>query len=118
MKKEDLLKEMRDSVGTKDPILFFEKMVDVFSLLFDRIDHLEKKIGAVTVAASHWDSRLASDMIAGEVQRLRNIDRAVYHLQISTLKAAYAENKVTQNYEDFVKFWQDTLGWHPFLDNQ
>src|SRR5574338_275445 len=117
MKREELLKEMKESIGTKDPIEFFDKLTDVLGILFDRIDQLEstvKKASTTTVAASHWDPRLASDMLSAEVQKLRAADKDVWSNEISALKLAYAEDKVTQNYEDFVKFWQGILGFHPF----
>lgn len=121
MKKEDLLKEMKDSIGTKDPIEYFKKMTDIFELLFNRIESLEtqvKKMSTVAVAASHWDPRLASDMISAEVRKLREStdDKTVWATEITALKQAYAEDKVTQSYEEFVAFWQETLGFHPFLD--
>lgn len=121
MKREELLKEMKESIGTKDPIEFFDKLTDVLTALFDRIDQLEvevRKSSTAAIAASHWDPRLASDMIASEVKKLResSADKTVWAVEITALKQAYAEDKVTQNYEDFVKFWQSTLGFHPFLD--
>lgn len=119
MKREDLLKDMKESIGTKDPLEFFDKLTDVLTLLFDRIDQLEEsvnKAGTHAVAASHWDPRLAADMISAEVKKLRDADKDVWANEINALKIAFAEDKVTQNYEDFVKFWQDLLGFHPFLD--
>jgi hypothetical protein len=119
MNRQALLKEMRDSVGTKDPIEFFTKLTDVFTLLFDRIDELEERVAkssAVAIATSHWDPRVASDMLADQVKKLRESDKDTYATEISALKIAFAEDKVTQNYETFVKFWQETLGFHPFLD--
>jgi len=121
MNKENLLKEMKESIGTKDPIEFFAKLTDVFDLLFARLDQLEEKVSkmsTVAVAASHWDPRLASDMLAAEVKKLRETDpnKDVWDVEISALKKAYAEDKVTQSYEEFVAFWQETLGFHPFLD--
>ena len=119
MKREEVLKEMRESIGTKDPIEFFAKLTDVFTLLFDRLDQLEaevKKGSTIAVAAAHWDPRVASDMISAEVKKLRDNDRDSWDIEITALKKAYAEDKVTQNYEDFVKFWRETLGFHPFLD--
>ncbi len=37
MNRQDLIKEMRASVGTKDPVVFFEKMVDLFDALFEEV---------------------------------------------------------------------------------
>lgn len=118
MNREVLLKEMKDAVGTKDPIEFFAKMVDTFALLFDRIDFLEKSLRQIktqSALAVEWDARLASDMIAKQVQVLRQ-DKDTYANEITALKQAYAEDKITQSYQEFCQFWSDTLGWHPFLD--
>jgi len=118
MKREDVLKEMKESVGTKDPIEFFAKMVDVFNLLFDKIDNLEKSLKRVktqSALAIQWEPKVASDMLAKQVQVLRQ-DKDTYATEIETLKKAFAEDVVTRNYEDFCNFWVDTLGWHPFLD--
>lgn len=120
MKREDVLKEMKESIGTKDPLVFFAKMVDVFTLLFDHIDFLERDIRRIKVQSAlavHWDSQLASKMIADQVNKYRNnLDKDAYENEISVLKKAFAEDKVTQSYEEFTQFWRDTLGWHPFLD--
>lgn len=119
MKREDLLKEMRESVGTKDPIVFFEKMVDVFGLLFDRIEHLEEtnqRLKTQSALAIQWEPKVASDMLARQVNVLRNQDKDAFATEISALKKAFADDRVTQNYNDFCNFWQETLGFHPFLD--
>lgn len=118
MKREDLLKEMKDSVGNKEPVEFFAKMVDVFSLLFDRIDQLENNLQHLKIQSSlaiQWEPKIASDMIAKQVDVLRQ-DKDTYFNEITALKKAFAEDVVTQNYHEFCKFWLDTLGWHPFLD--
>lgn len=119
MKKEDLLKEMKESIGTKDPLVFFDKMVDVFNLMFDRMEVLEKSLNRIktqSALAIKWESKVASDMLSKEVDILRRTDKDTYAVEISALKQAYSEDLVTQNYNDFCKFWEDTLGWHPFLD--
>ncbi len=118
MSHKDLLKEMRDSVGTKDPVVFFEKMVSVFDALFEKLDGLEKDMHQLkthTALSIHWDPKVASDMITRQVQVLRQ-DKATYANEIHVLKEAFAEDKVTQNYADFCNFWVSCLGWHPFLD--
>src|ERR1700690_1944503 len=120
MKREDLLKDMKESVGTKDPVVFFDKMVDEFNLLFDRIDALEnisKRNALLTALAIHWDPNIAADMLATHVNILRQ-NKDVYHNEISLLKDAYTKNVVTQNYADFTAFWVDVLGYHPFLDSR
>lgn len=118
MNRESLLKEMRDSVGTKDPVEFFAKMTDVFGLLFDRIDVLEKNINRIkkhSALAIQWDPRMASELLAAQVNVLRQ-DKDVYFNEITALKTAFGEDKVTQSYAEFCQFWLDTLGSHPFLD--
>lgn len=118
MKREDLLKDMKSSVGTQEPVVFFEKMVDVFNLLFDKIDLLEKSLHNVktqTALSIEWEPRIAADMLVKQIEILRQ-DKDTYFTELSTLKKAYAEDLVTQNYTAFCQFWLDTLGWHPFLD--
>jgi hypothetical protein len=119
MKREDVLKEMKESIGTKDPLVFFAKMVDVLTLLFDRLDQMENQLDQVktqSALAIYWEPRLASDMLAKQVATLRQADKDTYTFEISELKKAYAEDKVTQSYLLFTEFWLNTLGWHPFLD--
>lgn len=119
MKREVLLKEMKDSVGTKDPVEYFAKMADVFSLLFDHIDSLQKDVTRskmLMALAIHWEPRVASVMIADEVTKLR-LNKDVYVSEITALKQAYADDVVTQSYDSFCNFWVGTLGWHPFLDS-
>ena len=118
MKRQDLLKEMKESVGTKDPVVFFDKMVDVFYLLFDKIGSLEiylKRNSILTSLAIQWDPKIAASMLVVQISTLRQ-DKMMYHSEISLLKDAYAKNEVTQSYEEFCNFWIDTLGWHPFLE--
>lgn len=119
MKREDLLKEMKESIGTKEPVEFFAKMVDVFNILFDKLEAQEsalQRIKTQSALAIQWEPKVASDMLAKEVNVLRARDKDAYATEILALKKAFSEDQVTQNYNDFCKFWQDTLGWHPFLD--
>lgn len=118
MKRQDLLKDMKDSIGTKEPVEFFDKMVDVFNLLFDKIEGLEKNLHDVKVHTSlsiEWEPRVAADLLVKQIDVLRQ-DKDTYFAEITALKKAYAEDLVTQNYNVFSQFWLDTLGWHPFLD--
>lgn len=118
MKREDLLKEMKDSIGNKDPIEFFAKMADIFSLLFDENDKLKEQLVLIktqSALAIQWEPKVASNMLAKEVDVLRK-DKDTYFNEIAALKKAFAEDKVTQNYQHFCQFWEETLGWHPFLD--
>lgn len=116
--EELLLKEMKDSVGTQDPIVFFSNLVKVLELLFVRADSLEKTLKQVALQSSlaiQWDPKLASDMLSNIIQNLRE-DKETYVEELSQLKKAFIEDKVTQNYQDFCAFWQEVLGYHPFLD--
>jgi hypothetical protein len=118
MKREELMKEMKEMIGKKDPVEFFGKMVDAFDMLFDQIDYLKGEMLAVrlnSALAIRWEPKLASDMLVAQVDVLR-ADKETYFNEISALKKAFQEDKVTQNYADFVAFWQETLGWHPFLN--
>lgn len=119
MNRKDLLKEMKDGIGNKDPIVFFEKMVDVFNLLFDKVESLESAVNRIQIHAAlaiQWEPMTAGNMIVKEIERLRGFDKALYHDEISILKQAYAEDKVTASYQEFCDFWVSTLGWHPFLE--
>jgi hypothetical protein len=118
MKREDLLAEMKKGIGNEDPIVFFSKMIDVFSLLFDRIDFLERDLRRIKIQSAlaiNWEPKVASDMLADQINILRQ-DKDTYFTELSTLKKAFAEDKVTQNYDDFCNFWIEVLGWHPFLE--
>lgn len=118
VKREDLLKEMKESIGTKDPLVFFDKMVDVLNLLFNRIDQLDSsnhRLQTYAALAIKWEPKVASGMLSQQIDILRQ-DKDTYFTELSAFKKAYAENIVTQNYPDFCRFWLDTLGWHPFLD--
>lgn len=118
MDRNILLQDMKEAVGTKDPIVYFEKMTAVFTLLFDRLDQLEKdnhQLRTYTALAIQWEPKVASDLISKQIDILRQ-DKETYFSEISTLKKAYADDVVTQNYADFCQFWINTLGWHPFLE--
>lgn len=118
MKRDDVLKEMKDLVGRKEPIEFFSKMVDVFTLMFDHIDNLEKQVRQAknhSALAIQWEPKVAANMLSEQIAVLKQ-DSDTYFAELSVLKKAYAEDVVTRNYFDFCRFWQDTLGYHPFLD--
>ena len=119
MKREDLLKEMSELIGTKDPVVFFGKMVDMFSMMFDTVERLEKDLKRVktqSALAIQWEPKVASDMLAKQVNVLRSQDKDAFASEITELKRAFTEDIVTQSYKEFCTFWEDTLGWHPFLD--
>ena len=118
MDRKTLLKEMKDSIGTQEPIVFFDKMVDLFNLLFDRIEDLEQNVAETkmnSALAIHWEPKVARSMITEQIDILR-VNKDTYVEEISKLKRAFIEDKVTQNYNDFCSFWEETLGFHPFLD--
>lgn len=117
MKREDLLADMRKTIGTQDPIHFFDKMVDVFDILFNQIDQLKFDLNKANIKATlaiQWESRVASAMLSDMINDLRQ-DKETYVEEISQLKKAFIEDKVTQSYKDFCEFWEKTLGYHPFL---
>ena len=117
MDRKTLLKEMKETNGTREPIVFFEKMVDMFSLIFDRIEKLEKDLGETRMNAAlaiQWEPKVARAMITDEISILRE-NKDTYVEEISKLKKAFIEDKVTQNYNEFCLFWEETLGFHPFL---
>jgi|ERR1700722_12893581 len=118
MNRSDLLKDMRASIGTQAPIVFFEKMTDLLGIVFDHIEKLEQnnqRLQELVPLAIQWEPRVASNMLAREIDLLKKTDKDIYAAEIQALKTAYAEDKVTQEYVDFCQFWQDTLGYHPFL---
>lgn len=126
MNREDVLKQMKDSVGTKEPTAFFAQMVDALSLLFDRIDDLEKELKTVQInstLAIHWDPRLAEKMISDEIQTLRRIGKQLdgpnmWENEIKELQSSYMTGNVVVSYPTFCTFWQDLLGYHPFLEHR
>ena len=74
MSHRNILKEMRDSIGTKDPVEFFEKMVLVFDVMFTKLEGLEKDLNKVKTNSAlsiQWDSKVASDMLTRQIQVLR-----------------------------------------------
>jgi hypothetical protein len=118
LNRNDLLQKMSSSVGKEDPIVFFKEMINVFTLLFDRIDELETNIHNTKTYAAlaiQWDPRVASNLLSKQIQVLRE-NKEIYFNQLSNFKIAYTEDKVTQDYKTFCQFWMDNLGCHPFLD--
>lgn len=118
MKRQELLKQMKESIGTKEPIEFFDNMVEVFNILLDKIDSLESNLNRVkthSALAIQWEPRVANDMLVKQIAILRE-DKESYHDELTKLKKASVENIVTLDYNTFCNFWMDTLGWHPFLD--
>lgn len=126
MNRQDLLKQMKDSVGTKEPTAFFTQMVDAFDLLFDKIDVLEKEIKRAqlnSVLAIHWDQRIADTMVNDEIVYLRKMGKQadginLYVDEIDMLQKAYMDKLAISDYSRFCKFWQELLGYHPFLEHR
>jgi hypothetical protein len=119
MNRKVILTDMKNSIGAQAPIVYFEKMTELLSGLFDHIEKLETSLNRVkthTALAIQWEPRVAADMLAKEIERLRQTDKDAFQVEIELLKRAYAEDLVTQEYASFCQFWQDIFGWHPFLD--
>jgi hypothetical protein len=117
MNRSDLLKEMKASVGTKDPTEYFSNLTDVLSLLFDELESSKQeaaKMKFLLALAIKWDYRVASDLLAVQINELR-VNKDIYFDEITKLKQAFKENIITLDYDTFCAFWQETLGWHPFL---
>lgn len=116
MDRQFVLNKMKNSIGTQDPVEFFKSFVDVFEILFNKIDLLEKELKLTKVSAAlaiDWDSSIASRLIAKQIEVLRQ-DPQTYHQEISALQTAY--NQTFTNSREFVQFWKETLGYHPFMD--
>ena len=74
MDRKTLLKDMRESIGTREPIIFFEKMIDVFTLLFEQNEKLEKDLAATRMNATlaiQWEPKVARAMITEQIDVLR-----------------------------------------------
>ena len=127
MNSKDLLKEMKDSIGTKDPEVFFAKMTDLFSVLFDKIDSLNEELERVklnSAMAIHWDERIALKMIDDEIQHMRTTGKDavfggnIYDNEINSLQLTYMGSDRIKSYAAFCKYWQEVLGYHPFLEQR
>jgi hypothetical protein len=116
--RDQLLKDMESSVGTKDPLVYFKNMTLLFKFLFEELDSLSQEnemLKTMAALAIKWEPTVARDMLDAQVNRLRE-SKDVFHAEISAFKKARMEDSVTQNYDNFCKFWEDTLGYHPFID--
>lgn len=128
MNKEDLIKEMKESIGTKDPIIFFQKMTDAFTMLFDNMDDLKKEVKRAqlnAVLAIDWDMQIARKMLDEEITFLRQVANQnfgttnMFENEIKELKnVLMTGGGIIGNYKAFVAFWQDLLGYHPFLEHR
>lgn len=120
----EVLKNMKNSVGSKDPIEFFKSLVDVLEVLVEQNNKLSSSLNFVInelkntkrnlALAINWDPKIASELIVAEIEKLRK-DTDTYHNEISILKNAY-KSSTFESYDAFVNFWKDTLGYHPFID--
>lgn len=126
MNKDDLLEDMRSSIGTKDPLVFFSCLVDVFDHLFNQIDDLKKELKSVqlnSTLAIQWDSKVAKNLIDEEIMVLRKIGKQddgtnFWEPEIKALQETYMQGKNIDDYVSFCAFWQDLLGYHPFLEKR
>lgn len=125
MNPKDVIKNMKESIGTKDPEVFFSHMTDMFVLLFDRLDSVQTELRRVqlnSTMAIQWDPRLALNMIDDEIHHMRTTGKDplqggnIYEDEIRILQTVYMNAPSLNNYSSFCKFWQDTLGYHPFLE--
>jgi hypothetical protein len=119
MDRKTLLASMKNSVGTQAPTVYFEQLTDLLGMLFDRVEGLEEELHQVkthSALAIQWDPKVAANMLAEQIEKLKAADKDTYAWSIIDLKRAYADDRVTQEYSDFCQFWLDTLGFHPFLD--
>lgn len=118
MDRKKILEDMKNSVGTKNPIEFFKQFVDIFNLLFDELDSVNDKLNKIKIQSAlaiKWEPRLASMLLSNQIEILR-ADKETYHEVLSEFKKAYAEDVITQSYDVFCVFWQEQLGYHPFLE--
>jgi len=125
MNREDLLAEMKEVIGTQSPRVFFDKMVDVLGLLFDKLDHLEKQLKNVkqySALGINWDSGDTDKYKVAfkkEIEFLRKNGKLpdgsnIYSIEIEKLEEAY--NLEYMCYNDFCRIWKGILGYHPFLE--
>jgi hypothetical protein len=115
---KSFFQDMKDSVGKKEPIEYFRSLTTVFEMLFDCLDKQQNDLNKIkmhSALAINWEPKVAADMLSKQIDILRQ-DKENYFMELSAMKAAYTEDKVTQNYVDFVEFWTTTMGWHPFLE--
>jgi len=122
---QSIINEMNDSIGTKDPIEYFKLLTTSIEVLFDLLQTQEKqifvlleelnKVKTQSALAIQWELKVAAEMMSKQIDIFRK-DKDTYFHELEVFKKAYTEDRVTQNYHDFVKFWTEELGWHPFLE--
>jgi hypothetical protein len=122
---QSIINEMNESIASKDPIDYFKSLATAIEIMFDLLQTQEKqlqdlkeelyKIKTQSALAIQWEPKVAAEMLSKQIDIFRK-DKDTYFQELDSFKKAYTEDRVTQNYHDFVKFWSDTLGWHPFLE--
>jgi hypothetical protein len=121
----DLIHKMNETIGAKEPIEYFKFLTQAIEMLIDDnivqreiIQDMRAELHRVktqSALAIQWEPRVAANMMSKQIDVLRQ-DKDTYFQELESFKKAFVEDRVTQNYHDFVKFWTETLGWHPFLE--
>ena len=121
----DLIDKMDQTIGVKEPIEYFKLLTQSISTLLQQnvlqLEQIKKlrieldRVKTQSALSIQWEPKVAANMMANQIDILRN-DKDTYFQELEAFKKAYTEDRVTQNYHDFVTFWVTTLGWHPFLE--
>ena len=121
----DLIDKMNETIGTQKPIEYFKLLTKAIEMLIDDnivqrelIQEMRDELHRVktqSALAIQWEPKVAADMLSKQIDIFRK-DKETYFQELDLFKKAYTEDRVTQNYHDFCRFWVDTLGWHPFLE--
>ena len=122
---QSIIHDMNDAVGTKEPIEYFKSLTSavevMFNLLLVQDRQLQllreelQKVKTQSALAIQWEPKVAAEMLSKQIDVFRK-DKDTHFHELGVFKKAYTDDRVTQNYHDFVEFWSNTLGWHPFLD--
>ena len=120
----DLVDKMKQTIGTKEPIEYFDLLTQAVSMLLqqnilqlDQIKNLRAELNRVKTQSAlsiQWEPKIALSMIEDKIAELRN-QKDIYEYEINSLKDAYKEGKIIKSYNDFCYFWENVLGYHPFL---
>ena len=121
----DLVDKLKETIGTKEPVEYFNLLTEAVGMLLEQnilqIEVIQKmreelnRVKTQSALAIQWEPRVAADMMSKQIDILRK-DKDTYFTELEAFKKAYTEDRVTQNYHDFVQFWTSTMGWHPFLE--
>lgn len=122
---KDLIDKMESTIGDKEPIEYFRFLTSAIEMLLDQnivqqecIQEMRAELHRIktqSALAIQWEPKVAANMLSKQIDILR-ADKDTYFQELDAFKKAYTEDRITQNYHDFVRFWVDTLGWHPFLE--